>query len=437
MMIRYERGLSALKDALPEEELEQFDELAGRLKDIIEREERFGRNPLTTSELNEVISLLNRLARKYCGVSFTDLCENPQNLQSGKSGRNQGQPYQPPPPNISYQLLTNIMPTTYCYNLRAEDFPFVTVTLDNTVLGSIDSSLLVSVVIENYSDTTATTVKASAQQQIGASFLPRITPTAMAALHTTKPATLHIVVEQTSPRQVKLYDQTIDIRLHARNTALLAVASQDGVVRDFTNYLAAWVTPQHPEIRKLLLKAKNYYNGQAFIGYPAAISSLEKAKEVVQKQVQAIFEAVKQDTHLTYMPLFSLPDDNASGQITQSVQFPGEILAEGGAANCLDGAVLFASLLEALNLQPLIVLIPQHAIVGWRIWRNVDQFEFLETTMIEDNDFQDAQKAAQIIFEKAQILGNHRRELFDPEGFVRIIDIAACRAKGINPLPFR
>ena len=78
-MINYERGLKVLKDCLPEEELERFDVLASRLKDIIDSEERFGRNPAATSERNEISSLLNRLARKYCGISFTDLCEKPQN----------------------------------------------------------------------------------------------------------------------------------------------------------------------------------------------------------------------------------------------------------------------------------------------------------------------------------------------------------------------
>lgn len=431
-MIRYDRGLSVLKEALPEEEGERFDELKGRMEAVLEREERFGRNPVTTSELNEVVSLLNRLARKYLKTSFIDLCLKPQNQNSPASSASQTAV-----PTISYKLLTPIMPTAFCYHLRAEDFPFVTVAIDNTMLGSTDASLFISAVIQGYSDTTIATATVPAHKQLSVPLLPKITHTAMATLNTIEAARLRIIVEQTMPKQSKLYDSAIDIQLHARNTALLAVVSQDGEVRDFTDYLAAWVTPQHPEIRKMLIKAKSYYHGHDFMGYPDTISSLEEAKEVVCNQVKAIFEAVKKEAQLTYMPTFSLPDDSTSGQITQSVQFPGEMLKEGGTANCLDGAVLFASLLEALNIQPLIVLIPQHAIVGWRIWKHVDQFDFLDTTLIEDTDFQDAQQAAQIIFEKAQILGIHRRELFDREGFARTIDIAACRAKGINPLPFR
>lgn len=436
-MIRYERGLSVLKDALPEEEIEQFDELEGRLKVILEREERFGSNPITTTERNEVISLLNRLARKYLSASFIDLCQNPQNSNKQNSSPSGPAPQATARPTVSHKLLTTIMPTAYCYNRRVKDFPFVTITIDNTAPGSIDASFCVSAVIEGYSDTPTDTCEVAARGQESVPLLPKITPTAMATLNTIAPATLRIIVKQTTPRQIDLYDKAVDIQLHARNTALLAVISQDGDVRDFTDYLAAWVTPQHPEIKKMLLKAKGYYNGRDFSGYPGNISSLEEAKEVVREQVHAIFEAVKKEAHLTYMPSFSLPDDSSSGQITQSVQLPGEMLEEGGAANCLDGAVLFASLLEALNIEPIIVLIPQHAIVGWRIWRDIDVYEFFDTTLIEDADFQDAQKTAQVFFEKAQILGNHKRELFDHEGFARTIDIAACRAIGIKPLPFR
>jgi hypothetical protein len=48
-------------------------------------------------------------------------------------------------------------------------------------------------------------------------------------------------------------------------------------------------------------------------------------------------------------------------------------------ANCIDSSVLIAAVLERLHMRPLIVLVPQHAFVGYRTERGV---EFFETPLI-------------------------------------------------------
>ncbi len=436
-MTDYQIGISRLKACLPKEKLEEVDTLADRLNDNLHRESLFGGTPLTRSERYEITHALNRLAHAHCGISFYELCENQPLSRSEGNKEAQGLSIgtvQPPSPRISYKLLTKIMPTAYCYNRRADDFPFVTVTIDNTAPESIDTTVLVSVYIEDFSDTPKKTVTVPAQHQESVSFLPKIKRTILATLNERSPATLHIIAEQNTSTKAEFYHKIEDILLHARNTALLAVAQQDSSVRDLTDYLAAWVTPRNLQIRKLVRKAKKYYNGRDFVGYPGTTSSLAEEAKIVNEQAQAIFEVIKKEAHLAYIPLSSMPDDTIDGQITQSVRLPSEALAEGGSANCLDGAVLFASLLESIDIQPLLVLVPGHAIVGWRISRDVDQYEFLDTTLIEDNDFQNARETAQTIYEQALLKRDHKRDLFDPNGFARIIDLATCRKKGIIPL---
>ena len=53
------------------------------------------------------------------------------------------------------------------------------------------------------------------------------------------------------------------------------------------------------------------------------------------------------------------------GTANQWVRLPRETLAD-HTANCLDGAVLFANLLEAVSLSPALVIVPSHAFVGWQ-----------------------------------------------------------------------
>ena len=57
--------------------------------------------------------------------------------------------------------------------------------------------------------------------------------------------------------------------------------------------------------------------------------------------------------------------------------------------NCVDGSVLFASLLRAINIEPILVRIPGHMFVGYYTDSNRKNVNFLETTMIGDVDLDD------------------------------------------------
>ena len=52
--------------------------------------------------------------------------------------------------------------------------------------------------------------------------------------------------------------------------------------------------------------------------------------------------------------------------------------------NCVDGSVLFASLLRAVNITPVLVQMPGHMFVGYYRDKEHKDLTFLETTMIGD-----------------------------------------------------
>ena len=91
-------------------------------------------------------------------------------------------------------------------------------------------------------------------------------------------------------------------------------------------------------------------------------------------------------------------------------------------------------MLELANLEPLIVIVPGHSFIGWRIWRGVDQFEFLETTLTGTDSFENALAVGKRQYKQALDGDYFGRQLFDPKGFARLIDVAEGRAKQILPL---
>ncbi len=62
---------------------------------------------------------------------------------------------------------------------------------------------------------------------------------------------------------------------------------------------------------------------------------------------------------------------------------------ESSQINCVDGSVLFASLLRAINIDPILVRTPGHMFVGYYTDNSHTDKNFLETTMIGDVDLDD------------------------------------------------
>lgn len=62
---------------------------------------------------------------------------------------------------------------------------------------------------------------------------------------------------------------------------------------------------------------------------------------------------------------------------------------ESSQINCVDGSVLLASLMKAININPILVRIPGHMFVGYYTDKSHKNMNFLETTMIGDVNLDD------------------------------------------------
>jgi hypothetical protein len=151
------------------------------------------------------------------------------------------------------------------------------------------------------------------------------------------------------------------------------------------------------------------------------------APDVVPRQVEALYNALKA-AGITYVD--STIDFGAGpGLPTQRTRLPRESLRH-RIANCIDGTVLFASLLESASLHAGIVLVPGHAFVAWEKWPDSDEWDYLETTMIGTDDFAAANARGRDLHKRWFALNMWSGGDFG----ARLLKLNDLRAEGIWPM---
>jgi hypothetical protein len=192
------------------------------------------------------------------------------------------------------------------------------------------------------------------------------------------------------------------------------------VLLNYTWLIAAWVRRRGKELQQILTTAASTCPLE---GYQAPHGTDQA--EHTRRQVEAIYDAVK--THGLAYQGSARVYLNRPEYLMQQVRLPEQSLQD-KAANCLDMAVLFSSLLSSCEIDPLILFVPGHAIVGWK--DGAGGMEFLQTTGIAQNSFAEACTAGMAIY------AGHRdactaclqllpETIEDPENFAVLIDISA------------
>lgn len=164
------------------------------------------------------------------------------------------------------------------------------------------------------------------------------------------------------------------------NECLLGYVSNGTKFHDTGIFFAAYVNEENPMIDKLLREALNTRIVNRFLGYQSAVPG------AVDKQVYALWN-VLQKRKFRYS---SVSNTSLSSNVvySQRVRTFDDAL-ESSQINCVDGTVLFASLLRAINIEPILVRTPGHMFVGYYTDSTHKNMNFLETTMIGDVDLDD------------------------------------------------
>lgn len=164
------------------------------------------------------------------------------------------------------------------------------------------------------------------------------------------------------------------------NECLLGYVTNGTKFHDTGIFFAAYVNEEHPMIDQLLREALNTRIVNRFLGYQGGNAG------VVDKQVYALWN-VLQKRNFKYS---SVSNTSLSSNVvfSQRVRTLDDAL-ESSQINCVDGSVLLASLLRAINIEPILVRTPGHMFVGYYTDANHKEMNFLETTMIGDVDLDD------------------------------------------------
>lgn len=293
---------------------------------------------------------------------------------------------------VRLELRQSHIPTGIVHLFEAEDHPLVSAQIK--FQGDELARLRVSCWVEGYSDLAIETAELTLyENSTEIKLLPVFRSPAIRRIHELTRATLHFQVVDTMNNR-ELY-RTFPIWLLPQTSVYLWIRDPiNSQVIDLTPYLAAWVTPNDPNVMQILRNAAELHPNQVISGYQEGTTG-------VARQVEAIFQALKAKGLLYINSVLAF--GAVPGVFQQRVRLPRESLNT-RSANCLDGTLLMASLLEAASLNPGIVLIPGHAFLAWEIQENYDVWDYLETTMIGSHDFSQAIQAGRKHAESWQTL---------------------------------
>ena len=218
----------------------------------------------------------------------------------------------------------------------------------------------------------------------------------------------------------------------------MEVLPYDQWVGDAPESIAYFVTPNHPAITPVILRASE------ILGKWTGVSSLEgyqaQDPERVRKMAGAVFQAIREQGIV-----YTNPPATFRGP-GQRIRSAGDVLA-GHLGTCIDLAALYASCLEAIGLNPFVVLVQGHAFAGaWleektfpeiieedpsqlvnRLSAGMNQMFVVECTCLCNDK--------SMSFDESCNIG--RKHLLSEGDYIGCVDVLRARRAGITPIPIR
>lgn len=240
-------------------------------------------------------------------------------------------------------------------------------------------------------------------------------------------ALLALTAPQTVQFQIRVYalenDQEILFYSSSKATKIYPMQINGGELVGIANpqfWKAVWVTPGMDSISTILNELKGELPDSTVKIYQKYAED-ESVPYSSRRVAKAIFNILhKRGIHYV--------QNNGAGTTAQKINYPIEVLRSRDGL-CIETTVLFASILEALGMQALIIEIPGHAFVGWRVEKDSKILDFMETTMLGNPDAtaDQANLSAQLKYADEVEDGHFE------SGESRVIDISKAREFGVLP----
>lgn len=271
--------------------------------------------------------------------------------------------------------------------------------------------------------------------------IARLTPDgakASAALEPDRSALLQIETQTTSSLRLTLRcgDESREVLVEGPTVLSPRQWILSGRYSDDAATLAAFVQPQQPVLAALSRSAATILGGRTG---SSSLEGYQGSPERIPQIVEALCDAIHDDDIAYAVPPTSW------GEHGQRVRTAEDVL-EGRLGTCLDTTILMASVLEYLSIEPLIVVLPGHALIGyWRAekhisedlampgWELLNQIDrgdigLIETTMLTERR---RSSLAQMHSAARQRIGA------DAAAVDVIIPVREARNRGIIPMPLR
>lgn len=321
------------------------------------------------------------------------------------------------PYQIDYVYTTELITAYYhLYGSVLDDFAIV-----NLANNSAETArFLVETEIDGYSFTSSDTVEVAAGETAEVRQNPRLIPESMEKLNAQRYANfvIRVTLLTDGPDELLLSEST-EILLYSRRDYTWV----DGcTLQENRDFLAAYVTPNDPYVEELLRRAADYTDsGMIWSGYGGELDE----SGTVWERLEAVWRA-EEDYNLTYVSTWVSFTPEAS----QRMRMPFEVMEQQG-GNCIELVFLYASAVEAMDMEADIVLIPGHAYLAVRTDDVNAQYYFVETTLIGRSTFAEAVDYGANSWDRDGPLLETDEYNY---GWVNIID---ARAEGILPVPWR
>lgn len=186
----------------------------------------------------------------------------------------------------------------------------------------------------------------------------------------------------------------------------------------YAPFIASWVTPHDGLVEKILAEAKQYTPDNRLPGYESW-NTLAQQEQETYIQAKAIFTAVKR-AGLSYVKSSLTLGSHQS--VSERVRMPHASLAQ-NSANCIDAAVMYASLFENLAMEPAIIVVPGHAYVAVKVAEGTDKLLYIDVALTGRTTFEFAVSSARSGMEKNEVSS------------VTQVNVVDARSVGIYPMP--
>lgn len=201
---------------------------------------------------------------------------------------------------------------------------------------------------------------------------------------------------------------------------------------DNSESFAAYVNEDHPILQEVLKEGLTTGIISAYTGYQTANDT------DVYAQVLSIWNALqRRGVKYSSITTTSQVSEKLFSQRVRGI----EDALKYSQANCVDGTVLLASLLRAIDIDPLLIKVPGHMFLGFYLDENHESVAYLETTMLgfsgsvnTDNLSEFSNVESYNSFIKALEMGDNQITQYVTKEDFFILDISEARKYKIKPI---